>query len=134
MLDKQRLVASLGNLPEKRKIYNFLARFILEKLPLATVNADAVTLVVDRSKGKEDIREFNEYVTNHLEGLLPLKVPLNIYHEHSHGNPGLQAVDSFCWGIFKKHEVGEHEWYELFREKVTGEFDYPEKDNKKDGP
>ena len=134
VLDKPRLLATLGRLPEKRKIYNFLARMILEKLPLSTVTSEAVTLVVDRSKGKDGIQEFNEYVTTHLEGLLPLRVSLNIYHENSHDNPGLQTVDSFSWGIFKKYEAGDSEWYRIFREKIEGEYDYPEKDEKKDGP
>ncbi len=127
VLDKQRLLASMVKLPEKKKIYNFLARFILEKLPLSTVDSPNVMLVVDRSKGKEEIYEFNEYVTNHLEGLLPLNVTLYISHEQSHDNTGLQAVDSFCWGIFKRHETGDEEWYAMFKERVDGEFIYPEK-------
>lgn len=127
VLDKQLLLSTLNKPLEKKKIYNFLARYILEKLPLSTIAADTVTLVVDRSKGKNDIREFNEYVTNHLEGLMPLNVPLYINHEHSHESSGIQAVDSFCWGIFKQYETGDNEWYEMFRQHLAGEFVYPEK-------
>lgn len=75
-------------------MYNFLARFILEKIDLSNA-APAVTLITDLFKNLEEIGDFNSYVTNQLEALLPLNIPLNIYHERSHENAGLQAVDLF---------------------------------------
>ena len=58
------------------------------------------------SKNKDEIADFNQHLANQLEALLPLAVPLNIYHERSHENAGLQAVDLFCWGVFRKYEPG----------------------------
>lgn len=80
-----------------------------------------MTLVVDRCKNREEIRDFNSYVENQLDSLLPLDVPLNIYHEISQANPGLQAVDMFCWGIFRKYECGDVAWYEYYAEKIRFE-------------
>ena len=77
--------------------------------------SSAVTLVVDRCKNKDEIPDFNHYLANQLEALLPLDVPLNIYHEHSHENAGLQAVDLFCWGVFRKYEHGDLDWYREYR-------------------
>lgn len=123
ILNKERVYENLQNPHSKKKLYNFLARFILEKIDLRNT-APAVTLITDRCKNREEIHDFNSYVENQLEALLPLNVPLNIYHERSQENAGLQAVDLFCWGIFRKYEVGDTEWYEIYREAISFETEY----------
>lgn len=123
VLNKARVNEDLRRPHSKKKLYNFLARFILEKIDLNSA-APAVTLVTDRCKNREEIRDFNSYVANQLEALLPLNVPLNIYHERSHDNQGLQAVDLFCWGIFRKYEKGDTEWYDIYREAIAFETEY----------
>lgn len=35
-------------------------------------------------------------------------------HELSHDNKGIQAVDMFCYGIFRKYEHHDTLWYDLF--------------------
>lgn len=122
-LNKKRIYGNLQSSVGKKKLYNFLARFLLQKVDLSRPG-NAVTLVIDKSKNKDEIADFNTYVANQLEALLPLEVPLNIYHERSHENAGLQAVDLFCWGIFRKYERNDHEWYRLFRSKSTYETEY----------
>ena len=104
-------------------LYNFLARFILEKIDLSSAG-NAVTLILDLCKNKEEVRDFNSYAANQLEALLPLSIPLNIYHEHSYENAGLQAVDLFCWGIFRKYERGESEWYNIYKDMIKYETEY----------
>jgi hypothetical protein len=123
VLNKSRVNDNLRRPHTRKKLYNFLARFILEKIDLSDA-APAVTLVTDRCKNREEIRDFNAYVANQLEALLPLNVPLNIYHERSHDNQGLQAVDLFCWGIFRKYEVGDTEWYDVYRDALAFETEY----------
>ena len=123
ILNKQRVNENLRRPGAKKKLYNFLARFILEKIDLRHASP-AVTLVTDRCKDQEEIRDFNQYVANQLEALLPLNIPLNIYHELSHKNAGLQAVDLFCWGIFRKYETGDTEWYDVYRNALTFETEY----------
>ncbi|MCD4764530.1 MAG: DUF3800 domain-containing protein [Desulfobacterales bacterium] len=107
----------------KKKLYNFMARFILEKVDLSKTG-DAVNLIIDRSKNREEIRDFNKYVANQLEGLLPLKVPLYITHELSQHNVGLQAVDLFCWGLYRKYEKNDTAWYNIFIKAVKFEDEY----------
>ena len=122
-MNKKRVYGNLQSPVGKKKLYNFLARFLLQKVDLSSPG-NAVTLVIDKSKNKDEIADFNTYVANQLEALLPLEVPLNIYHERSHENAGLQAVDLFCWGIFRKYERNDHEWYRVFRSKITYETEY----------
>lgn len=81
-------------------------------------------MVVDKSKNKAEIEDFNQYLVNKLEGKLPLNVALNIYHENSKASAGLQAVDSFCWGIFRKYEHNDIEWYQHFVNKIVFEIEY----------
>lgn len=50
--------------------------------------------------------------------VLTLKVKLAIYHHDSKSDCGLSAADLFCWGIFRRHERNDTEWYSDFREKI----------------
>ncbi len=84
----------------------------------------AVTMVADKCKNKAEIEDFNQYLVNQLEGRLPLKTPLHIHHEDSRASPGLQAVDSFCWGIYRKYEHGDTDWYRIFSDKIAVEIEY----------
>ena len=122
-LNKKRVYDNLQSPAGKKKLYNFLARFLLQKVDLRNPG-NAVTLVIDKSKNKDEIADFNTYMANQLEALLPLEVPLNIYHERSHQNAGLQAVDLFCWGVFRKYERNDLEWYRIFRSKIIFETEY----------
>lgn len=122
-VNKERVYENLQTKAGKKKLYNYIARFLLEKVDLAKA-VKAVTLVVDRSKNKDEIADFNQYLANQLDALLPLEVPLNIYHEHSHENVGLQAVDLFCWGVFRKYEHGDLDWYREYGRRVAFETEY----------
>jgi hypothetical protein len=77
-----------------------------------------VNLVVDRCKNSEEIKDFNRYVSNQLEALLPLNTRLDIDHLPSHESAGLQAVDLFCWGFARKDDLGDRSWWEIYRSKV----------------
>lgn len=123
ILNKSRVNEDLRTKKGKKKLYNFLARFILEKLDLSEA-AETVNLIMDRCKNKEEIQDFNHYVANQLEGLLPLHVPLYITHESSQENTGLQAVDLFCWGVARKYERRDSKWYEMFKENILFETEY----------
>ncbi|MDO8886180.1 DUF3800 domain-containing protein [Candidatus Oleimmundimicrobium sp.] len=120
-LNKRRVYEDL--IKNKPRIYNYIARQVLDQIPFEKANA-RVELIIDKSKGKREIVEFNEYVRRHLEARLDPKVPLDIYHWLSHEASGLQAVDMFCWGIFEKYEKNKTTWYEMFKEKIEFETKY----------
>ena len=117
-LNKLRVDAPLRSKAGKKKLYNYLARFILEKVHFPE-EVREVSLVVDRCKNKAEIKDFNRYMINQLEALLPLNARLNIDHLGSHESAGLQAVDLFCWGIARKGGLGDKEWYAVFQDKVS---------------
>jgi hypothetical protein len=123
VLNKERVYPKLKTKQGKKKLYNFLARFILEKVDLRN-HGTAVNLIIDRCKNREEIRDFNNYIANQLEGLLPLNVPLYITHELSQDNTGLQVVDLFCWGLYRKYESNDTKWYDVFKEAIGFEDEY----------
>lgn len=114
-LNKRRVFERLTR--EKERVYNFIARLVLDQIPFRLAD-DCVQLIVDRSMGRHEIREFNDYVVRQLQGRLNPKVPLHINHALSHAEPALQAADLFAWGIFRKYERGDAEWRENFQEKI----------------
>ena len=116
-LNKRRVYEHL--VKDKSKIYNFVARQVLDRIPFDKNKNERVELIIDRSKSKPEIEEFNSYIRNQLEGKLDSKTPLDIYHRRSHETSGLQAVDMFCWGIFEKYERNRIEWFEIFEDKIN---------------
>lgn len=126
-LNKERVWPELQTKKAKPRLYNYIARHLIEKLPLRTTFTN-VKLVVDRSKNREEIRDFNQYVQNQIEALLPLNTAFGIEHLTSNESAGLQAVDLFCWGIFRKYELRDLSWYKAFRSNIKYETIYlPEK-------
>lgn len=116
-LNKARVEEHLRTRNGKKKLYNFLSRFILEKVHFPD-DVPVVSLVVDRCKNREEIKDFNSYMINQLEALLPLNARLEIDHLASEESAGLQAVDLFCWGINRKDAMGDNDWYHCYRTKV----------------
>ncbi len=43
---------------------------------------------------------------------------LYIYHWSSQEHRGLQAVDLFSWGIFRKYERSDEDWYSSYKAKI----------------
>lgn len=77
-------------------------------------------------KNKEEIADFNSYLINQLESKLPLNIPLYINHEDSKASTGLQAVDAFCWGIYRKYEHNDTQWYDCYQDRISFETEYLE--------
>ncbi len=114
-LNKRRVFERLTR--EKERVYNFVTRLVLDQIPFERADTP-VQLLVDRSKGKAEIADFNTYIFRQLQGRLDPKVPLHIDHVSSEQEPALQAADLFAWGIFRKYERKDTRWLEVFREKV----------------
>ncbi len=131
VLNKRRVYESFRSRRGQNKLYNFLARFLIEKLPLRETYTN-VHLMVDRSKNREEIRDFNQYLQNQIERLLPLNTSFQVEHLNSMDDAGLQAVDLFCWGIGRKYEMDDPEWYSVYCEHIVYEEIYlPEPPQKK---
>lgn len=79
VLNKTRVYESFQTSRGQSKLYNFLAKFIIEKLPLKTA-LNNVRLVVDKSKNRAEIQDFNNYISTYIEGSLPLNTGFNVEH------------------------------------------------------
>jgi len=99
------------------RLYNYIASHVLNGIQLEEAN-NSVSLIVDKSKTRPEITQFNRYVKNALEGKIKPSVPFNINHMESHSSHGLQAIDLFCHGIFEKHERERNDWYETFSDRI----------------
>lgn len=114
-LNKRRVYERLTQ--EKDRLYNYIARLVLDQIPYDDASA-RVDLVIDRSKSKKEIKEFNGYLVQQLRGKIDPLIPLDISHHSSHDDLLLQAVDLFSWGIFRKYERRDTEWFDVFKDKV----------------
>lgn len=114
-LNKRRVYNSLAQ--KKDRVYNYIARKVLDVIPFSNATI-RVSLVIDRSKSKKEISEFNSYLIRQLSGKIDPRIPLNINHHLSHEDLPLQAVDLFSWGIFRKYEKKDREWFDIFKEKI----------------
>lgn len=108
---------------EKERIYNYIARQVIDRIPFE-IASDRVQMVVDKSKAKPEIIEFNSYIFRQLEGRIDPKIPINIDHLSSQSDTFLQATDLFAWGIFRKYERKDIEWYNVFKDKVLFDEQY----------
>ncbi|OGT42860.1 MAG: hypothetical protein A3F13_06510 [Gammaproteobacteria bacterium RIFCSPHIGHO2_12_FULL_40_19] len=86
--------------------------------------AKNVDVIVDRSKSKDHIVAFNSAITDAIKKRLPKTAKLSIRHAYSHEEAGLQAVDLFCAGAWRKHEKLDIAWYTEFSDKIAGEMIY----------
>lgn len=111
-LNKKRVYERLTK--NKSRVYNFVARQVLDRIPFEKNENQRVELIIDRSMSKPEITEFNSYIRRQLEGRLNPNTPLDMYHWKSHETPGLQAADMFSYGIFRKYERGETDWYDVY--------------------
>jgi len=121
-LNKRQLSQKVAS--DKNRVYNFISRMCIEKIPFDT-KIKKLDFIIDKSKNKSQIGEFNAYILNHLESMLEPTIPINIYHRNFKNDFGLQAADLFSWGIFRKYERSDYQWYDIFKQKISYERVYP---------
>ena len=110
-LNKKRVYERLTR--DKERVYNYISRLVLDKIAFEKAQVQ-VMLILDKSKSPKEIGDFNQYIFRQLKGRLDPKVPLDIKHENSRRYYGLQAVDLFSWGIFRKYEKKHTAWFDIF--------------------
>jgi len=108
------------------RIYRFITHLVIKSLPLEAATTRAL-FVLDQRMGGAAIQEFNKLLRLQIESQLPPQVSLFIDHRNSNAMRPLQAVDLFSWGIYRKYEAGDTQWYDVFREKIKFERICPDK-------
>ncbi|TRZ81447.1 DUF3800 domain-containing protein [bacterium] len=121
-LNKIRVYSRLSR--NKSRVYNFIAQQVFDQIPFEKHRNTRIVLIIDRSKSKKGIKEFNEYIIHQLKKRLGPKTPFDIYHEDSKKIGGLQTVDMFAWGIHRKYELRDKEWHQVFKEKIAFDKQY----------
>ncbi|TKB87443.1 MAG: DUF3800 domain-containing protein [Nitrospira sp.] len=114
-LNKRRVYEGLQD--RKDRLYNFIARQVLDRVPLGDATT-RIDLTMDRCKNTHEITDFNDYIVRQVQGRIDPRIPLSIAHRSSHEQRGLQAVDLFSWGIFRSYEQRDNEWRDVYAEKV----------------
>lgn len=109
----------------QNQVYNRISQLVIDQFPFETAST-TIYFYIDKSKGATGIREFNSYIDMNLKERINPKVHFYIAHRNSQNTPGIQAVDLFCNGIFKKYETNDTKWYEIFASKISFETIYGE--------
>ncbi len=105
---------------KKKALYDEIARRVFSQLTgIETV--DYIDIVIDRSKNKDEINEFDAAITTAIKSRINKNVRLTIRHRSSHEELGLQAIDVFCAGLGKKYEKDDWTWYSAFSDKISSE-------------
>lgn len=119
-INKERVYADLQRKSER--LYNFLARMLIDQIPLDSANN--VLVHIDRSKGKHGRAEFNQYIQSNIESRISPSIPSRIYHMDSKESKGVQAADMFAWGFLRKYRNNDNLWRQLFDSKVKFDDQY----------
>lgn len=126
ILDKNNMIQFLRTKVAKEKMYNSIAQFLIPQIEFPK-ELKSVHIVFDKCKSTEEIRRFNRDLEKQLKVLLPAEMKLYIRHETSQANLGLQAVDLFSWGIFRKFDKNDLNWYDVFKHRIKLEEIYSHK-------
>lgn len=99
------------------RLYNYFVKQLIDQIDFSTID-DGLTIVLDKSKNKEQIKDCNDYIVKNIEGRIPLEVEVNIIHEDSTSIKQLQIADMFCYGFYEKYHKNEYDWYDVFKERI----------------
>jgi hypothetical protein len=120
ILNKEKVYIDLQN--QKNYLYNYTANILLDRLHSRTSidENESMNIYIDRKDTKRKLRDnFVGYLTHSMKDRR--KAPFSIVLHSSHENKSLQAVDFISWAIFRKYEMGDHEFYEIIKNKISDE-------------
>jgi len=109
---------------DKDRIYNWVSGMVIKQIPFEAVKT-RLQIVVDKSKKPKEKLEFNNYIIRYIKSKIDPKIPISIDHLLSHEEKLLQAVDLFCWGVFRKYESDDLTWYNMFKKKIAYDDVFP---------
>ncbi|MFH1801919.1 MAG: DUF3800 domain-containing protein [archaeon] len=117
VLDKSKVFEYLKE--KKHKLYNYLSQLIIAECSLS----DNIELIVDKSKTKRSLRDdFDNYIRLNIKSKC---LNLNIKHEDSRSNGGLQVLDFISGAIFTKYEFNNEDYYSKIQGKIITEKEFP---------
>jgi hypothetical protein len=99
--------------------YNFFAGQVL--IPIFLEYKDCFLTVDKRNKEMHSQRHFDGYIETKARGDAfekGININLEIKHDESQTNYGLQAVDFFSWGIYRKVVKKDFRFFKIFNDLV----------------
>lgn len=120
ILNKKKVYVDLQN--QKNHLYNYTANILLDRLHKKQnfKNKDKVLIYIDQRETNKFLKKnFENYLTKSLVKKGNSKFEIKI--KPSHTEKCLQAVDFISWAMFRKYEQGDYEYYEIIKNKITGE-------------
>ncbi|MFA5829505.1 MAG: DUF3800 domain-containing protein [Candidatus Gracilibacteria bacterium] len=118
-LEKEKVYTKLPD--EKIVLYNYVANILLDRIFSKKLHGDhKVILIASR---KETNKFLNENFKNYLSSQIKNnhQIDLQIEIKTPHDEKALQAVDFISWSIYRKYEYKDHNYYDLFKEKIVEE-------------
>ncbi len=101
----------------KPRLYNYFVRLLIDQVDLSFVE-NRLTIVLDKSKNKEQIKDCNDYLIRNIESKVSLDIEIDILHEDSTVIKQLQLADMFCYWFFEKYNKNNTDWLDEFKDKV----------------
>lgn len=80
----------------KARLYNYFVRQLIDQIDLSFIE-QKLTIVLDKSKNKEQIKDCNDYLIRNIEAKVSLDIEIDILHEKSESMKQLQIADVFCY-------------------------------------
>lgn len=101
----------------KARLYNYFVKLLIDQVDLNNIN-NKLTIVLDKSKNKEQIKDCNDYLIRNIESKISLEIDIDILHEDSTIMKQLQLADVFCYWFFEKYNKNNTDWLDTFKSKV----------------
>jgi len=57
----------------------------------------------------------------HVQSRVPPNIHVFIDHLPSEHSKGIQMADLLSWGIFRKYNTGDVEWYDIYKHRIASE-------------
>lgn len=113
--NKKKVNINLQN--NKARLYNYFVKKLIDKVDLSFVK-QKLTIVLDKSKNKKEIKDCNDYLIRNIETRVSLKILVDILHEDSEVVKQLQLADVFCYWFFEKYNKKNTSWLKVYIKKV----------------
>jgi len=105
--------------------YNFFAGKIL--IPIILKYKDCFLTIDRRNKEMHPHKHFDGYIETTARGEAfekGINLSLEIRHEESSINSGLQAVDFFSWSIYRKVRNGDTRFFNIFKDLIMQNYEW----------
>lgn len=119
-LNKKKVYTKLYD--EKSVLYNYVTNILLDRIysKRLTITSGSLILIASRRETNKFLNEnFKDYLKS--QAVRNHKVDLAIEIKSPHEEKALQAVDFISWAIFRKYQLGDEVYYDIFKKKIIEE-------------